>query len=268
MVPPDRPNPPPGFVPPVPPPPVESAPAEPPPPTIPAGYDRTISVELQPSLLAWIGVIALTCVLIATIFSWVGSFPGDYRVYSQNAWQSVFGWFTTHTYFDETLAEESELRTLTPRNWLIMVPYLVLLVASVVLSWAWQVWSHPTREQLPRALAGLASIWPSLPRILLALTIATLLLLLIQLSSGFGLETAIDQRIETQVAAKMDQTNGSGKLPRPFLVGEIAGRYSVQTTSALGLAVGLHFLVVLAFASWNWMQRRGSKRPPRLLFQC
>ncbi|MCZ2341182.1 MAG: hypothetical protein LC104_05220 [Bacteroidales bacterium] len=265
---PNRPTPPPGFVPPAPPP-----SADPPPPkassvSLPAGYDHTVSVELQPPALAWISVIALTLVLISTSFSWVGAFPGDYRVYSQNAWQSVFGWFTTHTYFDETLAEESELRTLTPRNWFIMTPYLLMLVSTVGLSWAWQLWSHPTRDQLPRRVSWLATIWPSLPRILLALNVALLVLLLLQLGSGFGLETAIDQRIASQVAEKMDQASGGGKLPRPFLVGEITGRYNVQTTNVLWLTLGLHTLAVLTLGSWNWTQRRGSQSPPRVLFQC
>lgn len=273
MVPSDRPAPPPGFVPPAPPasprPTLSTTapiPADAPPP--PSGYDHTGSLELSAPRLAWTAVAALTVVFFLTFFSWVGAFPGGYRVYTQMPWQTVVGRLSVHTYFDETLAEEEKLRGLVPSNWETMVPYLLFLILAVLLGWAWRLAPTPAREQLPRSVSWLTGLWPSLPGILFGLSLATLALLLIQIESGFGLETAVDQRIAEQVTKAQEAARAADKLPRPFLLGETMGRYDLQTTTALWTAVILHIIAVLAFAGWIWLARRGTKPPPRLLGQC
>ena len=230
-------------------------------------YSQHCAIELSARCLAWTSVLALSLILLLSFFSWIGAFPGGYRVYTQMPWQAMIGSLTTHSYFDETLAEETELKKHLRGNWALLLPYLLFLLAGTGLAWAWRLVNPDVMAHWPRPWSGLKTFWPALPTLLTGLAVAMLFLLLLQCWVGFGLEMAVQARIAEEVAAVQEQEKTTRKLPRPFLVGEKTGRYSVGTTTALNLVVVLQIITVVAMVGWLCLSRREGKPAPRFLAQ-
>ena len=269
LAPAEKPSPPPGFKPPTPPAaPAASFPTGPTePPAPPTGYESVCAATLSPMALAWTAVVSVSVVFVLSFFSWVGAFPGGYRAYTQTPWQAVPGWISMQTSFEETYDELPLLEARVPSDWVLVLPYLVFLVLAVVIGWVWLTVTVPDADRLPRAVRWLPRIWPAFPTILAGLIVAMFVLLVLQLSAGFGLETAVDARVAEQVAEIQAKDEAGNRLPRPFLIGETAGRYDVQTTTAAVSAFALHIVALLAMVGWLWLRRRGSKPHPRLLAQ-
>lgn len=230
-------------------------------------YPHQCAVRLSAGWLAWISVFALTGILVLSFFSWVGAFPGGYRVYTQMPWQAMIGSFSTQTYFDETLAEESELKKHLSGNWSLMLPYLLFLLAGTGFAWAWRLVYPEVMEHWPPPWNTLKGFWPSLPTLLTGLAAAGLFLLLVQWYVGFGLQLAVHARIAEEVARVQEQEKSLSKLPRPFLIGEKTGRYSASPTTIFYVVLALQFITVLAMIGWLWLSRRVGKPAPQILVE-
>ena len=249
----DRPPPPPGLVPP--------GLIPPAPPADPAGYAKSATLTLSPAWAAWVPAVALTGVLLLTFFPWVGTFPAGYRIFTQSPWQAVVGWIHPSGLLEQALRERPALEAEVSSNWFLLVPYLVLLIVSVVLVWADRAGLSPDAAKAPRALAWVPGIWPHRHALLTGLTAVGLVLVVIQVARGFGLQTAVEARIAAEVEAAKSVPNAPALA---YVEGERIGHYGLEGTTARNLALTLHGLAVAALFARLWLDGRGPKPLPRL----
>ncbi|MGL6094489.1 MAG: hypothetical protein ACRC7O_01640, partial [Fimbriiglobus sp.] len=216
------------------------------------------SIELSPLVVQWGPVAAITVAFVLTFFSWVGTFPGGMRVYTQSPWEALVGAGHNHSL---GLTEWRELRPLIPANVLPMLPYLLCTIAAVALAWTERIGQYPDPAKLPPALGR----WvPLVTRnvVLLTTGLATAALLLVwfQLISGFGLQTVIQERIDAEVAKLHDSLPANSIVP-PAQIGAVVGSYSLGGTTARDAAVLAHLAAVLALAARMWLERRSPAKP-------
>lgn len=258
---PPRPAPPPGLVPPTPTAPTAGA---------PAGYERSAGFALLPQVIDWIPAGCLTLVLLLSLFAWVGTYPGGTGVYTQSPWGAAVRGYSIGTLSDDLLKDEPSVRANMSMSWLLW-PYLLLLLAAVVLVWGERVVGR-NKSGPPASVPALAGVWPLRFAVLGGLAALLLLLLVFQSWRGFGLERAIqrtaDQRVEdflaVQYAGKELPTGEAAKNRVEVLKGQEFARFAVQGTSAFHLAMAAHFVAVLGLAAAWWLDRRGTKPPPRV----
>ena len=248
---PAAPEPPPGFVPPKP----AAGPVAPPAPTP------------IPAWLGWVPAAALTVALLASLFPWAGSYPGGVRVFSQTAWQAAVGSFSTALLPDDLIGDEGPLRAAVGfSGWL--VPYLPLLLIAVAAAWAERLVPAAALAKLPPRLTWLAALPPHRYALLAGLAAGTLLLLVLQNVTGFGLERAAVAAAEAKYA---DEYKAAADAPSKqtrarVKAGFEANRLGVQTTTAEDLAMLAHLVAALAAGGGWWLHRRGDKPLPRLAF--
>lgn len=280
-VPTDRPPPPPGLVPPAYPPPGTQLeprlPPEPPVPSAPAGYTRSFALSLSPRVLAWIPAVCLSAIFILSFFPWVGSYVGGTSVYSQTAWRAAFGGQQSRVWQNVALADlmkrtagwPGDVLDRTPSDWLLLLPYLLAVFVAVLIAWAERMMADLDRTRLPPRLRWASGAWPYRIPIVAGLATLALLLLLIQLSRGFGLERAFEQTVSERFAAER-QANASSPQAQAaidYKEKEELARYKLEHTTWLYLALILNILVVLAMVARSWLDRRGNKPPPRIVVQ-
>jgi hypothetical protein len=77
------------------------------------------------------------------------------------------------------------------------------------------------------------------------------------------------QTVAERFAADRERAAGNqAKLDEiEFRADQELSKFNLERTSWFELAVGLHLLVVLAMAGRFWLDRRGTKPPPRLVLQ-
>lgn len=262
----DRPPPPPGLAP------GAFGPPAAPPPAADPGDMKEVGFRLSPEVLAWVPVAALTIALLLTFFAWVGTHPGGQRQYTQSPWQGLFRSMSTSGLPAEVLADETALEAALPRNVLFMLPYLLLLVGATALAWLERVFREPTT-----ARSGLLARLPAdreLPTVLAGLTLVLLLLALIQVWRGFGLEEAAERlaaeraNADPRVQAMADKPDSTPKRQVATVVyGEKLGQFNLDDTLAEDLALLAHVVAVLAMAGRLWLARRGDRPPPRVVLR-
>lgn len=258
----DRPAPPPGLVPPGPPA-AALPPAGPTAPPIalptPAGYNHASGFAVTPYGLAWVPAAGLTIVLVLSFFPWVGSYPGGVRMYSQMPWQAAFGYFTPNPLAEDELA----LKPLMAMNgWLLL--YVLLIVPALALAWAERLIQDKALRQEGRG-AWLASIWPLRFPLLTALSALLLVLLMLQMGRGFGLEQAVETLAAKKYEAERAAADTTAKEQQVTVrTGQEVGRFALDGTTALCWAVAAHGVVVAAVAGLWWLQSRGPKPAPQI----
>lgn len=268
VVPADRPPPPPGLVPPV-----YPSPAVEPDSNVPAGYTHSWALPLSPRIMAWVPPVTLAIVLLLTFFPWVVVSPGGHQVYGQGAWRALTGVPTRDIRLEGLLITELPPPPIKDRvksdAWAIF-PYLLALILSTCLAWADRLITHLDINRLPPAVRWVGTIWPSRIPVIAALATGALLLLLIQMSSGFGLERAITKAVDEKYAeAKKKAGDSASDQERvDFDVAQELAKYDLQRTTWLCLAISLNIVAVLATAIRVWLDRRGSRPIPRFVFQC
>lgn len=276
-VPTDRPPPPPGLVPPASPPPGTQLeprlPPQPPVPPAPAGYTRSFGLSLSPRALAWVPAVCLTIIFILTFFPWVGSYVGGTAVYSQSAWQAMTGGYHQNYALEDLMKRQAgwpdKVLDKVRSNWEVMLPYLLAVIFAVVIAWAERVVADLDRTRLPPRLRWVSGAWPYRIPIVAGLATLALLLLLIQLSRGFGLERAFEQTVNERFAAEREANAASPQAQAAidYKEKEELARYKLEHTTWLYLALILNILVVLAMVARSWLDRRGNKPPPRIVVQ-
>jgi len=267
---------PPPVVPPTPPPgltPEALAAVTHPTPPVAAGYDHTVGVSLKQSTLAWVPAVGLTLVLLLTLFPWVGSFVGGSAVYSQSPWRALTGNPARNFHLEELSRQQAnwpaDVLNKVSSDWLLMLPYLLLLILAVVLAWAERLVADVNRTRLPRQAGVLADVWPYRVPVLAGAAAVLLVLLLAQAGRGFGLERAMRQAVVERFADDRAMAAGNqAELDKiEFRADQELSKFNLEWTPWFGLAVGLHLLVVLAMVGRFWLDRRGNKPPPRLVLQ-
>ena len=135
-----------GFLPPAP-----SAPVE-----VPAlaGYTKSAGITLSPKVIAVLPAVFLTLAFVLTFFPWVRTHYAGYPVYSQGPWRAIVGWVDPNPRLASVApADTTGWVEKVPSDWLLMVPFLLLLFLAAVLALA--------DRRLPSLAAGQAS--PPLP---------------------------------------------------------------------------------------------------------
>ncbi|MBN9521737.1 hypothetical protein J0H58_25015 [bacterium] len=242
------------------------------PPPVAAGYDHTVGFSLKPSLVAWVPAVGLTLVLVLTLFTWVGSYVGGSPVYSQSAWGALGNSPYVNHRLEALLKQQTGwpadvLNKSTP-DWLLL-PYLVMLIAGVVLAWTERLIANPDYTRLPKRFGFVADVWPYRVTILVGLAVLTTALLFAQSARGFGLERAMRQAVAERFAEdrRKNEGNPAEQAAIDYKAGEELNRFNLERTAWFELTVGLHLLVVLAMAGRFWLDRRGTKSHPRIVFQ-
>jgi hypothetical protein len=230
-------------------------------------------VSLKPSTLAWVPAVGLTLVLLLTLFPWVGSYVGGSAVYSQSAWRALAGKPDLNYKLEELSQQEAgwptDLLSKVPSDWVLMLPYTLLLILAVALAWAERLVVDLNRGRLPRQVQFLGDLWPHRIVVLAGVSVILVILLFIQSGRGFGLERAMHQVVTERFAAERERAAGNqtalGRIDNKEA--QELNRFNLERTVWFELAVGLHLLVVLAMVGRFWLDRRGSKPPPRLVLQ-
>jgi hypothetical protein len=246
------------------------APASSTPPALPAtsGDMSEVGVTITPSVLSWVTPIALTLAFLLTFFTWVGAYPGGHKLFGQTAWKAMSGDITPNTVGIAKLdSTEKELeKVIVYSKWLI--PYLFLLVVTVVFAWAERFVPDLTPTSVTGAFAWILPIWPMRFRLLTILCGVLLFLFLLQSWRGFGLENAILDHAAQQHAdaAKAADTQAKRDTVTVQQGLEVA-QYAVQSTNWYWLALFANIAAVLGMAGRSWYARRGSKPPARVLLR-
>jgi hypothetical protein len=260
----DRPQPPPGYAPPVPP---------APPPAVPsasesAGEHRSIGVTVSPQVLGWVPFGCLLGCFVLSFFSWVGSYPGGVRVFSQSLYDTMGRSVDAFASTEELQKTEAEINKLVPTNWLMWL-YMPGLFAAVFLAGLERLFREPPpAHTLPGPLAWLPTAWPK--RFLLLTALAGVLLLLVAYQSwrGFGLETAVREYAAAPYQKKVEEADTPTKQQIVRVeIGQAVGRFALSGTLALRAVLVLHVVAVVVYLLRWWLDARGAKAAPRFELQ-
>jgi hypothetical protein len=243
------------------------APAAAPPSTEPAdGLPSRATLMIREPVVRGLALGSLAAAVILTFFPWDGAYPGGYGVYTQNAWQALFASFSYDLVGEKYLGAQPKIHDLIRASWW-MLPYLLGLLAMVALAVIELVVPRLNRP-LPEPIARLREQPPSTRLAILAgLAGLTLISLLAQSVSRFGLERAIAATVEGE--PELQKLNDPSNTPEEqqrlnMLRAEKMGRFGVKHTLWLDLAVLAHILIVVSVGLEYWLYRRGDRPPPRV----
>ena len=255
---PERPTPPPGFIPPK-----ERNTS----PTgnahsAPMGYTRDYGIELAPRILGWVPVACITIVFFLTFAAWVGSYPGGVRVYSQSAWDALFGSIEVNSLPKSLVEDETEINDAVGTDWL-MLPYLLLLLVTLIFLWADRFLPEPEKQRVPTRLSWVPMIWPWRLPLLCGFLFLLWLMLFIQAWNGFGLEDAIAEK----VALNHDdepRDKVAERLEYDVRTGKEYAQAGLIHTFAYEVVMTCHVVALLSMLLFWWVERRGRKPLPQL----
>jgi hypothetical protein len=272
-----------------------TAPTAPLPPSTepPAGLTHTATLVVREPVVRGLALGALALAVVLTFFSWNGAYPGNYGVYTQGPWGALFKNFSVDLVGEKVLTErakaqqpappppadgtkpagserppsrQAELRDVMRPSWW-MLPYLLGLLAMVALAVIELVLPRLNRP-MPQALARFHQQPPSTRLAILAgLAGITLISLLAQCLSGFGLENAIAATVEKdpELAKLGDPAITPEERQRlEMLKAEKMGQFSPTRRLWFDLAVLAHLIILVGVGLEYWLYRRGERPAPRL----
>jgi hypothetical protein len=263
-----------GYVPPAPPPAPAQAPSgflptAPAPAGVPAqaGYTKSVGFIVSPKVVGLLPAVLLTLTFVLTFFSWVGTHLGGHPIYSQGPWRAVTG----------NVGRNQELEKVAPpgtigwpetkvrSDWLLMVPFLLLLILATALALADHLLPESAREKVP----PLVQIWPMRHTIIAALSVAALALVVIQSINGFGLERGARQVVRDNPTLAKTREAAQGSEWKLATVDQAEedelAKFGLSRTLWMHLAVTCLALGTLAAIGTILLDGRGNKPPPKLL---
>jgi hypothetical protein len=229
-----------------------------------AGYTKSIGITFVPQVVAWFPAVLLTCVLILTLFSWVGCYVGGSAVYSQRPWGALFGAAPYRNYkLEEGGSIPGGWLDKVRSDWKILLPFFLLLFVALAFAWA----DRGLRSIDPRKVPPLVKLWPWRNPIVAGCATMILVLLLAQWMNGFAMERAIRQQVSEQFAAEREKAASSpaSQAQLEHKEEQAFSAYNVEHTTAMYLAVLCSALAVLAVLLRTALDARGTKPPPKIL---
>jgi hypothetical protein len=228
-----------------------------------AGYTRSIGITLSPRVLSWLPAVLLLLSLVFTCFPWVGSYAGGSAVYSQRPWGAVFGVVSRNFALEKAVTIPAGWLDKVRSDWELMVLYLLLLLLATALAWA----DRGLHAFDPRNIPPLAKVWPHRLTVICALAAMALILSLIQVYNGFGMERAIRKAVSEQFVGEREKAvNSPAQLAGvEYEVQQAYDRYNLERTTWMYLALVCNLLAVLAIMIRMILERRGTKPPPKIL---
>jgi hypothetical protein len=223
-----------------------------------AGYERIVTAPLDRKWVRWVPPAALTLVFLLTFFSWDGVYPGGHAAYSQNAWQCLFGDVSADPVAEEEFKQMEDFDKRVHSNWWLVFFFLFLFLALVV------AWAGPVVEYAKINLPDeVQKAWKFRPIILAALTLAAFMFLLAQWASGFGLQRAVYDKIESELApVKAAAKTPEAEKKYEMRVGMAKAASMTKTTAWLRLAVLIHLVGAAAAAAEVGLMLRAPHKPP------
>ena len=231
----------------------------------PAGYTHSFGITISPRIVSWLPAALLLFVLVLTFFPWVGCYAGGVPVYSQRPWTAVYGSVSPNYDLEKAVSIPPGWRTQgkVSSDWLMMVPYLLLLLLATALAWA----DRGLHALDPRNIPPLAKVWPHRLTVLCVLATLAFVLAGIQVSNGFGMERAIRKQVSEEIAEEhrpsTEATADQAKLG--WQIDQKYDRYNLERTTWMYLALLFNLLAVLAVILRLGLDRRGNKPPPKIL---
>jgi hypothetical protein len=142
-----------------------------------------------------------------------------------------------------------------------ILPYLLLLFPALAIAWAGPD-VELAKVKLPPADEP---YWRYRPAALAGLLLLMFLFLLAQTATGFGIQKAIDRKVEdTYSTEKLAATTPEKEQAWQMKVDMAKGGYRARTTPWQRLAVLFHLVATLAAAGEAGLALRGTKPPPRV----
>jgi hypothetical protein len=231
-----------------------------PPPLPAAGYEHTATISISPRIIRWIAPVSLVLVLIFMFFPWTGVYPGGYGIYTQNAFQMVWGGFSTDAVGDKVLGMEKAIHAAIWANWL-MIFYVLLILAALLLAAAPIVLaliSYP----VPHALQP---FWPWRNVLTVIVLLLAFLILLSFLVSGSGFENAVIAHVEGATAKESAKPASDEQLEQERIKRALElSRLNLSRTFWLHCAVWLHLLALAGAGLELCLERRGARPLPQL----
>jgi flagellar basal body-associated protein FliL len=225
-----------------------------------AGYAHSATVWISPRVLRWVAPVAVVALVVLLFLPWTGVYPGGHRVYSQNAFQTIWGGVSVDPVGAEALDHVKPYDKVGANRWMLLYTLLVLLALVMVLA---PLWLTSSRVQTLRPIVR--SLWRWRLELLGAVALAAFVLLMIQLWTGFGLEAAVAAQAARPLASEL----AAAKTPAERETAKIhqglaVGPFSLGRTLWLHLAVFGHVLLLAGLGLQLWLVWRGTRPLPRI----
>ncbi len=240
-------------------------------------------------MVAWITPLALIPLWLLLFFPWVGVYPGGYGIYTQNAFQAMWGAYSRDQVGEKALKSDEETskfvqRAIDPHkspsedevkglnldqaiqqnkgwgNWLLF-PYLLIVLLALPFAAAPLVLEQASIRIPP----VLELIWPWRSALLIGGLALAFLILLLELSTSFSLES----HVKNVVNKSLETANEKASTPEEqeslrIREGLELGRFQLQRTGWLRWAVFFHLVAIAGAGLELWLEKRGQRPTPRL----
>jgi len=227
---------------------------------LPAGYMHSVTIRINPRLLQWIVPIEVVALFVLIFLPWVGAYPGGYPAYTQNAFQTIWGGVSVDPVAVESLGLPKPYDTVEKNPWMLFYTLFVLIAAILVVAPIFIVASRI--QKYPPIVE---TLWRNRLKLLGASALAALVILVFQLSMGFGLEKAAEAKADQTLtnesaAAQTPEDHEKVNIHRAMELSPFNFRHTLW----LDLAVLCHVLILLGVALEIWLEKRGSRPLPRI----
>ena len=202
----------------------------------------------------------MVALFVFLFLPWTGAFPGGYGVYTQNAYQTIWGGVSVDRVGTDALALVKPYDDVGANR--VMLFYTLFVLLALVLVLAPLALSAARVQGLPRMVRAL---WQLRLELLGAVAVASLVLLIVQLWMGFGLEAAANAKVDKNLAgedsaARTPEERETATIHR----GVELAPFHFGRTLWLRLALLGHVLLLAALVLEIWIKRRGLRPWPRL----
>jgi hypothetical protein len=227
-----------------------------------------LRLALRREAAHWLAPGALLAALLLSFFTWAAVAPNGTRVYTQNAWQAASGSFSADPLGERVMQAEDDLKTHS--GWSVgLLFFLILLIPTTAIAVADRVLARN-----PAAIPDVfRPIWPHRQMIIAGLCAALLLLLLLPLVFGFGLESAVQSSAEAAVAQPQPavgktEVSTTDKKERDLRRDVKVAGYGLTRTLWLDLAVLAMVLALVGAGLAIWLDRHPKAPDPRMEVYC
>lgn len=228
--------------------------------TSPPGYIHSVTIRINPRVLRWIVPIEVVGLFVLIFLPWTGAYPGGYPAYTQNALQTIWGGVSVDPVATESLGLSKPYDDVKKNPWMLIYTLLVLFAAVLVVAPVFII-----AQRIKTYPAIVETLWRHRLKLLGLTALAALVVLIVQLSMGFGLETAVqakaDQNVTNEIAAaKTPEDHEKANIHRAMELSPFNFRHTLW----LDLAILCHVLILCGVGLEIWLERRGSRPLPRI----
>jgi hypothetical protein len=218
-------------------------------------------LHLNPQVIPWIALPVLVLSFLFLFFDWNGAYPGGYGVYTQSAFQALFGSFSTDPVGEEILHSQEAIRENIRANWIGITLYLLLLLAGLALAIAAVLRTHTSLRFAPIV----RQYWPWRSTLLAVVTLLACVVLCLQLWSGMGVENALISSVdasleEERAAAQTPDRREQFAIRRGMRIGEL----TLQRTAWVWLSLLCDAVALVGAALEIRLEKHGAESLPRL----